>query len=234
MPAAEETFVSDMKIRRGRQSGTLDNTVSVDSKYGQVVRSKPRRSPRLTNARAQARSVFSIVSARWRTLTDRQYAAWNAAGRKAGYWTEDGKYVPMSGFNLFVKVNCVLATARLPLMMDPPASLEGGPNPVRRLIITNEQGQIRLYLGVARTRVPRLFVLGSPPCSPGISFRSNYAIIGLLPEPKRGRVEITEQYVNKFGLPPVGSRVFIQTRPLFRYLDSEVKAYSARVPEVEP
>jgi hypothetical protein len=219
-----------MKIRRGRQSGSLDNSVSVDSKYGQVVRSKPRRSPRLTNARAEARNLFARISAMWRKLTDRQLEAWINAGKKAGTWSEDGKYTPISGFNLFVKVNCALATARLPLMMDAPASLPRGRNPVRALIITRQQDQIKLELKVDRIRVPHLFVLGSPPCSPGISFRSNYAIIGLLPAPVHRLCAITELYVKKFGVPPAGSKVFIQVRPLFRREGSEERVVFARVP----
>ena len=129
-----------MKIRRGRQTGSLDNTVSVDSKYGQVLRSKPRRAPRRTNARVDAQNLLAFISAMWRTLTDRQQQAWIMAGRKAGKWDEEGKYIPLGGFNLFVKVNCALATARLPLFMDPPSSLPRGRNPVQALIITNHQG----------------------------------------------------------------------------------------------
>jgi len=219
-----------MKIRRGRQSGSLDNTVSVDSKYGQVVRSKPRGAPRLTNARADARNLFALISAMWRRLTDRQQQAWIMAGRKAGKWDEEGRYIPMSGFNLFVKANCALATARLSLMMDPPPLLPRGRNPVQALIITNHQGQIKLQLKVDRRRVPHLFVLGSPPCSAGISFRSNYAIIGLLPAPDHGLCDITEQYVKKFGIPPVGKKVFIQTRPIIRCQGSEEKVLYTRVP----
>jgi hypothetical protein len=218
-----------MKIRNSRQSGSLDNTVYVDSKYGQVARSKPRRSPRLTNARLDARSTFAFVSALWRKLTDQQRLGWIRAGKKAGKWTKDGTYVPMSGFNLFVKVNSPLKTARLPLMMNAPASLPRGRNPVRRLIITQRQSQIRLQLQVDRMRVPHLFVLGSPPCSAGISFRSNFAIIGLLPDPVHGLCDITELYVKKFGAPALGSRVFIQIRPLIRGLDSEEKIVSATV-----
>ena len=219
-----------MKIRRGRQSGSLDNAVSVDSKHGQLVRSKPRRSPRLTNARADARNVLAFISAIWRKLTDRQHQAWIRAGSKAGKWDEEGKYIPLGGFSLFVKVNCPLATARLPLMMDPPSRLPRGRNPVRALVITNRESQIKLQLEVGTTRVPHLFVLGSPACSAGVSFRSNYAITGLLPAPVHGLCDITEQYVKKFGVPPVGSKVFIQTRPIIRYQGSEEKVTWCRVP----
>ena len=45
-------------------------------------------------------------------------------------------------------------------------------------------------------------MLGSPACSAGISFRSNYAIIGLLPAPDHGLCDITEQYAEEIRHPP--------------------------------
>jgi hypothetical protein len=39
----------------------------------------------------------------------------------------------------------------------------------------------------------------------------HFTILGVLPDPERGVIDITELYVGKYGVPPVGLRVFIQT-----------------------
>jgi hypothetical protein len=59
-----------MKIRKGRQSGSLDNVVFVNSKYGQVARSKPHRTRKDTEARQLARARCAHYAQLWRTLTD--------------------------------------------------------------------------------------------------------------------------------------------------------------------
>ena len=61
-------------------------------------------------------------------------------------------------------------------------------------------------------------VLASPPQSPGRRFCADFRFIGLLPPPKGGVSNITEQYVKKYGNPPPGSRVLIQTR---QHLDGQ-------------
>jgi hypothetical protein len=71
-----------MKIRKGRFSGTIGEEVYVNSKYGQVVRSRPRRPWRPTAGRlAVQHNMVKVVNAR-RLLTRKQYDAWTTAARK--------------------------------------------------------------------------------------------------------------------------------------------------------
>jgi len=142
-----------------------------------------------------------VVNA-WRQLTRRQYAAWQAAAWKAN----------MNTYPFFCKINGALAAARLPLVMDPPKPEKIRPNPVEELEIRNRGGVITLRLWVPQAPAQHTFVLGSRWCSRGIWVRGNkFAIIGELPPAKRGWCDITELYVNAFGVPPVGQRVFIRT-----------------------
>ena len=57
-----------MKVRRGKFSGAIGNEVYVDAKDGQIVRSRPRRSPRATPDRQRAWANLSRVASVWRTL----------------------------------------------------------------------------------------------------------------------------------------------------------------------
>jgi len=213
-----------MRIRKGRFSGTLGQEVYVDSKYGQVVRSRPRRPWRPTVGRLSVQHNMVMVVNAWRKLTRKQYEAWTAAARKAN----------MNTYPFFSKINGALAAARLPLVMDPPKPEKLRPNPVGELEILNQSGVITLRLRVPRAPAQHTLVLGSRWCSRGIWTRGNkFAIIGELPEPAGGWSDITDLYVKAFGVPPVGRRVFIRTRQLINGWQDDFKETCADVPPPE-
>jgi len=219
-----------MKTRKGKQSGTFGDRVYVSSKYGQIVRRRPRRGKGVTEARVRARAAYFMVPPRWRRLTDEQRGAWNTAVAEGKGRSGHGRTAPSDGYHFFNMINCTLLAAGQSLVSDPPQPVKFRRNPVRRLIITRRQGRIRLELEVSDAPAAFVFVLGSPPCSAGISVRSNYAIIGLLPAPVRGRSDITELYIKKFGVPPVGTRVFIRTRQMINGWEDKAKETNALVP----
>lgn len=161
-----------MKMRKGRFSGTIGEEVYVNSKYGQVVRSRPRRPWRPTFGRLAVQHNLGKVVNAWRMLTREQYEAWTAAAQK-----EDMKPYPF-----FSRINGALAAAKLPLLMDPPKPKKLRPNPVGELEILNRSGAITLRLRVSRAPARHTFVLGLKWCSRGIWTRGNkFAIIGELP-----------------------------------------------------
>jgi hypothetical protein len=219
-----------MKIRKGRQSGSLDNVVFVNSKYGQVARSKPHRTRQDTEARQLARARCAYYARLWRTLTDEQQAGWTALARRTPCKGSADTGARMHGCQLLVKLNCAQAAAGLPRILDAPKPARLGPNPVQRLHLTNRQGQLKLELELRRGTRAHLLVLGSRPCSAGIRVRNTFSIIGVLLAPKRGRHDITELYLKKFGVPPAGTRIFIRTRQLINGWEDEFKDVHARVP----
>ena len=109
-----------MKVRKGKFSGTIGHEVYVDSKYGQVVRTRPRRPYRRTTARLDVWGIMQRVAGVWRRLTDKQRAAWEATVKKLKGRRPGGRPVPPDGFHLFCKINCALVAAGLPLVKDPP------------------------------------------------------------------------------------------------------------------
>jgi hypothetical protein len=140
-----------MKMRKGRFSGTIGQEVYVNSKYGQVVRSRQRRPWRATDGRlAVQHNMVKVVNA-WRNLTRKQYEAWTAAAQK-----EDMKPYPF-----FSKINGAQAAAKLPLLRDPPKREKVRPSPVGELEILNRSGVVTLRLRVPRAPARHTFVLGS-------------------------------------------------------------------------
>ena len=224
------THETNMKVQDVKQTGTCGNTVTANTRYGLVRRRRPVRSKRSTEAQIRPRDVLSRISARWRTFTETQFAAWNAAGVKATSRPWEGHSGPLSGFALYMKINCALAPAGVPILTLPPKSAKFRPNPVGPLIITNHGSEITLQLSVPKTPAEFTMVLASPPCSAGRSSSNGYAIIGLLPSAVGNVSDITDLYFKKYGKPPIGSRVFICTRQIINGWQDHPKYTNAIVP----
>jgi hypothetical protein len=213
-----------MKVRRGKFSGAIGNEVYVNTKQGQVVRSRPRRTPHATPDRERARANLGRVASVWHTLSNEQFAAWAAEAKKEG----------MLPYRYFCQINATLAAYGQPRLLDPPKREKLRPNPVEALEILNQRGEITLRLRVPEAPAPFTFVFGVRWCSRGISVpRRNGVLLGRLPQAVRGWSEITDLYVKRFGKPPRGSRVFIWTRQLVNGRKDALKMTFADVPPPE-
>ena len=213
-----------MKVRRGKFSGAVGNEVYVSTKHGQEVRGRPRRTPPATPDRLRARANLGHVASVWRTLTDQQFAAWEAAAGKE-------KMLP---YRLFCKINGTLAAYGQPLVLYPPRREELRPNPVEALDIRNRGDVVTLRLRVPTAPAAFTLVFGIRWCSRGISVpRSNGVLLGRLPAAVRGWSDITDLYVKRFGPPPPGSRVFIWTRQVINGRKDALKLTRANVPPPE-
>src|ERR1035437_5028180 len=213
-----------MKVRRGKFSGAIGNEVYVSTKDGQVVRSRPRRSPPATPDRQRARANLGSVASVWRTLSNQQFAAWAAAAKKEG----------MPPYRFFCQINGTLAAYGQPRLLDPPKRERLRPNPVEALEIQNRRGEITMRLRVPAGPAEFTFVFGVRWCSRGISVpRSNGVLLCRLPQAVQGWSEITDSYVKKFGKPRPGTRVFIWTRQVVNGRKDALKRTCADVPPPE-
>jgi hypothetical protein len=200
-----------MKILDIPQSGTSGVSVSVQSRFGQfrralVVPKDPR-----TSDQVRVRSALGRISALWNTLTNEQRRLWNDRASDVRSRTRLGKNGRLSGQQLFVKINCILASVGKPMVTTPPDRPRFPANPVGALSITNSNGAIALRLSVTRDAAADVIVRGAAPCSQGVSFVRDFTILGLLPAAAGGASEITDIYIKKYGIPREGSRVFIRT-----------------------
>jgi len=73
----------------------------------------------------------------------------------------------LSGYLLFIKINCNLAAVGPEMVPDPPEAPEFGPNSVGALSITNSNGVPVLKLSVSAKLVQHIVVSASKPHSPG-------------------------------------------------------------------
>ncbi len=102
------------------KSGKCGNMVWQRNRYGQIcypafIPANPR-----TPAQVAIRNIFAAVSKRWRTLTEAQRLAWIAAAATILSKPRLAQCGPLTGLQLFVKVNVYLAYRGQPQVDLPP------------------------------------------------------------------------------------------------------------------
>ena len=219
-----------MKIFDIPQSGTSGVSVSVQSRFGQfrralVVPKDPR-----TNDQVRVRSTLGHFSALWNKLTDEQRRLWNNRATEERSQPRLGKNGHLSGQQLFVKINCTLASVGKPMVATPTDRPSFPTNPVGALSITNSSGAIALRISILAAPTANIIVLGAAPCSQGVSFVRDFTILGLLTAASEGASEITDMYVKKYGIPHEGTRVFIRTNQEIDGWEDNFRQTTAVVP----
>jgi hypothetical protein len=191
--------------------GKLGNTVTYQTRYGQVTRRLATPRDPKSAVQVNRRTAFGRARFLWRTITDDQRAAWHRTARDRRTRRTLNQSGRLSGYLLFVKLNCNLAAIGRPMVSDPPRVPRFGRNPVDPLTITNTSGVLSFKLSLSARPAHDIVVLGTRPRSAGVSFVDHFVILGLLPEPAQGLSDITDLVLARFPVIPVGSRIFIQT-----------------------
>jgi hypothetical protein len=200
-----------MKILDIPQSGKRGLTVSMASPFGQVSRRLAiPKNPR-SRSQASTRRILTRASAAWRELEETQRAAWAAAGKETKSSSRLGQSGALSGFQLFMKLNCTLAQFGQE-QVEVPTARPLFPEPVpQALVITNTAGVIALKLTCPTDPGTNTFVRGAAPVSQGREgVGDNFRVLGLCPVPAQGSADITDLYTARFGEPLVGKKVFIR------------------------
>jgi hypothetical protein len=213
------------------QSGKVGTTVNVKTRYGQIQRQYVMPKDPKTLPQIKIRSNMGRVAARWRVLTEEQRGAWMLGAQDAYSQSRLGRSAPLTGCQFFIKINCARAALGLDQLVLPPQLPQFGPNPVGELTITNDHGTIALKLSVPSSPAQYTVLLGAAPCSQGRYSARHFNILGFLPDPVGDMSDITERYVARYGVPPVGSRIFIRTRQHINGWDDLPKQTTAIVPK---
>jgi hypothetical protein len=200
------------KTLRNPQSGKHGTSVSYKTPYGEAER--PLTVPKNPNTTAQigARSALGRTAARWRKLTEEQRVTWITAAHQTSSYPSLGQSGPLTGCQLFIKINCTLAAIGQAPVDLPPERPSFSANPVGALSITGAGDAVTLKLTVPRSPACYIMLWGTAPCSVGISRPRRFTLLGALPAPVWGVSDITALYVAKYGVPSADSRIFIRTQ----------------------
>ena len=184
-----------------------------------------------TPDQCRARAEMFALSAAWNGLTDDQREAWGVETRANRRGGRAARARRRSGRRLFFKAYFHRLALKQELLTHPPGPGSFCPTPCVRLVITNRAGRITLNILLAHGQAEGLMVSSWHPCNAGAMVWSKFVRIGLLPAPHRGMSDITKPYVAKFGVPPVGKKVFIRVQQMNDYLGRVLYTTSAIVPE---
>ena len=181
----------------------------------------------------RAREEMRLLAAAWNSLTEEQREAWGAYARADRRGSRVGRTRRRSGRRAFFKANSRRLALKQELFTGPPESESCNPTPLVKLVITNLAGLISLKVYLVHERAEGLMVSSWHPCNPGAMVWDKFVRIGLLSASHRRMCDITKQYVAKFGVPPVGKKIFIRVQQMNDYSGSVFYTTSAIVEEEE-
>jgi hypothetical protein len=219
-----------MKILDIPQSGKRGLNVSQAGQFGQISRALAIPSNPRTPAQMGVRKVLTKVSANWRALQEPQRAAWVAAAKEAKSSSRLGQNGVLSGFLLFTKINCTLAQFGQAQVEAPPAHPQFPDLAPTNLVITNTGGTIALKLTCPADPGDNTIVRASVPVSQGRESYASFRILGMCPAPAQGSADITGIYTARYGVPPVGKKVFVQVNQFVDGWEDLPASFSAIVP----
>ena len=200
---------------------------------GASMPSKPNQTRQLpkrpTGEQLRVQSEITILAAAWNALADEQRQAWGERARTNRRGGRAARLHLRNGRRLFFRVNSRRLALRLPLLTDPPEEGTYVPAPLVKLIITNRARRITLKLKVTGGDPKGVMVSSWHPCNPGAMTWRKFVRIGPLPPPVRGLCDITQLYVAKFGVPPVGKKIFVRIQQMQDYLGKLAQVTSAIV-----
>jgi hypothetical protein len=166
-----------------------------------------------TAARRRMRRSFGAISKAWsHWLTEEQRQAWIVAGAKVKSHPRLSQWGWLFGEMHFQAINSARSRIGARMLAWPPERVVFGPNPVEGLALRYIDGRIRLRLKVSGALTEDIMVFGQAPCSAGRKKWRHGAYLGLLPAPLGGECDVTDLYVQRYGEPEPGKKVFIRAR----------------------
>ena len=219
-----------MKILDIPQSGKRGLNVSQNGQFGQISRAAvPVANPR-TPAQMTVRDNLTHVSARWRALEESQRASWMASAKEVRSNPRLNQSGNLSGFQLFTKINCVLAQFGQDQVDAPPAQPLFPALAPQSLVITNTTGVITLALTCPANPGQNTIVRAAAPLSQGREVCNNFRILGTCPAPVAGSADITSLYTARYGVPTVGKKVYVRVNQFLDGWESVGRSFWAIVP----
>ena len=181
--------------------GKVGGHVLAKNRNGSYVRTKVTPSNPQTTAQIAQRVVLSAFSQSWRNLPESSRLAWNGAVDQFSRTDIFGDIRNPTGKNLYTKLNINLSDIGFSAITLPP--LPTSPDPLLECTLTSVGGVVKVDftpspVGTSTT----VEVYATPSLSTGKYFvKSEYRKIGIIPSCTSAIVDITNDYVAKFGTP---------------------------------
>jgi hypothetical protein len=226
-------------LQEGRLEGIID--VPKSGRWGkweyymrggkQRCRRHGERKKSRTPAQGQARDAFGGPAQAWgKKLTQEQRDAWNAVAKQEWSKPRLAQAGPLHGEQVFTGRSSVLLKVGKELLLWPRPRPVFKPNPVVGLSVSNGRDGVRITLRVNGPVEEDVMVSGQAPCSAGRKKWRRGAYLCLLSAPEGEGIDITAEYVARFGEPEPGRKVFIRVQQQKDGWQDDVKDLSEVVP----
>ena len=195
-------------------SGKIGGHVASRNRAGAYFRTKVTPVNPNTSFQAAARSRLTSFAQNWRALTAAQRIAWNAAVGDFSKTDIFGDLKNPTGFNLYQKLNNVININGGAALTSPPVP-EAIPT-ISALSLVMD-ATIPTYTATFSPAIDISVVMmlfATAPVSAGKSFvKSEYRYIGTISDADVSPFNFTALYTAKFGVAPIGQKVFLKFVP---------------------
>ena len=199
-----------MKILDVPQTGKLGLTVTFPSRNGLIRRALVTPANPNTYRQLAVRTAFTASARAFDALTESQQNAWIATAVNYRSRPTLGQSGPLTGLQLFVKINATLRQFGLETVTAPPPVPEFADLAPQGLVITNPSGVVAIKLTCPTSPGENTVIRGSAPQRSGVRRMPDTRILGTCPAPVTGSSDITAMYTALFGAPVAGQRLFIE------------------------
>ena len=179
------------------------------NRSGQYRRTRAIPTQPRTAAQLAARARLTSLSAGWRGLTDEQRASWNAFGGSFTVVNSLGQSVNLTGAQCYVKVNAVNLLNGDSAVDTPPALPAFAALAITGFTAAAGTPAVSVA-GDAPASGTDYMLYFSPQASPGISYNSRYRWILVSTSVDTYPLDVTAEYVAKFGTLVAGKKIFLK------------------------
>ncbi len=200
-------------------SGSVGSTTYAKNRNGMYLRKKAIPTQPRTTAQTNVRAIFTGSAQAWRGLTDAQRAGWHALGAQVTTTDGLGQSSKLTGSQMHLALNSVLATAGASPISDAPSQ----PEAVAALpTITVEttragtaSGAFSLFVRSA-AYLGKVQVYATPAVSTGRNYfgESSFRLLEVADGLTNGGTALTDAYVAKYGAPALGAKIAVKLVPL--------------------
>ena len=195
--------------------GKLNGSVASRNRSGAYLRNKVTPNNPQTSFQQGARALLSTFSQAWRSLTQAQRDAWNSAVSNFQRTNVFGDIVNPTGKNLYTLLNVNLDLAGASAISTPPLPVAIDEPTITAVSYEDPNTAALVEITVDNVESDQAYkVFATAPSSPGISnFNSKYRLIATLDAPATTALDVTTEYVARFGNPIEGQKAAFKVVP---------------------
>jgi hypothetical protein len=219
-----------MKILDVPGSGKCGLKVTQNGRCGQIIRTLAIPTNPRSSSQMSVRSHLTQFAKAWRGLTQAQRDAWTESAKGYNSKARLGQKGPLTGCQLFVRVNCNLALVGAASVVTPPPEVTFPTLVPSTLEITNTSGTIAIKMACGDDPTEYTLIRASAPLSAGRNVCADFRVLGVCPQPVQGKADITTMYVAKYGAPPVASKIFVRANQMIDGFEDTPTQFTAIVP----